>query len=71
MSTAVRVANSGVTDGDAGRQLYLTELYRIIKRLMDATLATEDQDLKVLPVGLEDEARLCMQRIEGRLGVRN
>jgi hypothetical protein len=42
-------------------------LYRVIKRLMDATFATQDQGLKVLPASLEYQARLCKQEIEGRL----
>jgi hypothetical protein len=58
-------------DGDAAMRLHLTELYRVIRRLMDATFATQDQELKVLLAGLEYEARLRKQEIEGRLGVRN
>ncbi len=44
-------------EGDAALRLNLTELYRVIQRLMDATFATQDQDLKVLLAGLEYEAR--------------
>ncbi len=51
--------------------LRLTELYRVVTRLMDATSATEDQDLKVLLASLELRAREYKQEIEGRLGVRN
>ena len=58
-------------DGDAALRLNLTELHRVIRRLMDATFATQDQELKVLLAGLEYEARMRKQEIEGRLGVRN
>jgi cell wall assembly regulator SMI1 len=50
-------------DGDAALHLHLTELYRIIRRLMDATIATEDQGLKVLLASLELRARQYMQEI--------
>ncbi len=49
----------------------LTELYRIIKRLMDATFKTKDQKLKLLLATLEMKARKCKQCIERRLAVRN
>jgi len=49
----------------------LTELYRIIERLMDATFETKDQQLKVLLATLEYKARKCKECIEGRLAVRN
>ena len=49
----------------------LTELYRIIKRLMDATYKTEDQELKPLLATLEYKARKYKQCIEARTGVRN
>ena len=49
----------------------LTELYRIIKRLMDATFETKDQELKVLLATLEYKARKCKECIERRTGVRN
>jgi hypothetical protein len=49
----------------------LTELYRIIKRLMDATFETTDQKLKVLLATLEYKARKCKQCIETKTGVRN
>ena len=49
----------------------LTELYRIIKRLMDATFKTKDQELKVLLATLEYKAHKCKQCIEARTGVRN
>jgi len=55
-------------DGDAAMRLRPTELYRIIRRLMDATFATEDRDLKVL---LEFRARQYRQEIEERVAVRN
>ena len=49
----------------------LTELYRIIKRLMDATFETKDQKLKPLLAALEYKARKCKLCIEARTGVRN
>lgn len=49
----------------------LTELYRIIKRLMDATYETKDQQLKPLLATLEYKARKCKECIERRLAVRN
>jgi len=49
----------------------LTELYRIIKRLMDATFKTKDQELKPLLATLEYKARRCKQCIERRIAVRN
>jgi hypothetical protein len=65
--------HEGICEGDeeATMRLYLTELYRVIQRLMDATFATQDQGLKVLLASLEYQARLRKQEIEGRLGVRN
>jgi len=63
----------GLCEGDeeAAMRLRLTELYRVIKRLMDATFAAQDQDLKVLLASLEYGARQYKQQIEERLGVRN
>jgi hypothetical protein len=58
-------------DGDATMLLHLTELYRVIKRLMDATYAAQDQGLKVLLATMEKRARECKQMIEQRLGMRN
>jgi len=49
----------------------LTELYRIIKRRMDATFKAKDQKLKVLLASLEYKARRCMECIERRQAVRN
>jgi hypothetical protein len=49
----------------------LTELYRIIERLMDVTSKTKDQKLKPLFATLEMKARKCKQCIERRLAVRN
>jgi len=56
---------------DTALRLNLTELYRVIQRLMDATFAAQDQDLKLLLASLEYKARLRGQEIQGRLGVRN
>ena len=63
----------GICGGDepTTMQLQLTELYRIIKKLMDATYQTKDQQLKVLLASLEYKARRCKQYIEARTGVRN
>lgn len=52
-------------------QGHLTELYRIIKRLMDATFETKDQELKPLLATLEYKARKCKACIERRLAVKN
>ena len=52
-------------------QGHLTKLYGIIKRLMDATYETKDQQLKPLLATLEYKARKCKQCIERRLAVRN
>ena len=63
----------GLCEGDepVTMQHQLTELYRVIKRLMDATFETKDQRLKVLLATLEYNARKCKQQIEHRLAVRN
>jgi hypothetical protein len=58
-------------EGKAALRLYLTELYRVVQRPMDATFATQDPDLKILLAGLEQEARRRKLEIELRLGVRN
>jgi len=58
-------------EGDTALRLHLTELYRVIKRLMDATFATDDQDLKVLLASLELRARQYKQETEERIAVRN
>ncbi len=50
---------------------HLTELHRIIERLMDATFETKDQELKPLLATLEYKARKCKQCIDARTGVRN
>ena len=49
----------------------LTELYRIIKILMDETFKTKDKKLKVLLATLELKARKCKQCIETRTACRN
>ena len=49
----------------------LNRLYVIIKRLMDATYETDDQELKPLLATLEYEARRCKQCTEARLAVKN
>lgn len=52
--------NEGLCEGDevVTMQLQLTELYRVIKRLMDATFETKDQRLKVRLATLEYKALL-------------
>jgi len=57
--------------GDASLHLHLTELYRVIRRLMDATFTTQDQGLKMLLATLEKQARRYEQEIEKRPEVRN
>ena len=49
----------------------LTELYRVIRLLMDETFEAPDQDLKVLLASLEYQARRYKQAPGERLGVRN
>ncbi len=49
----------------------LTELYRIIERLMDATFESKDQDKRVLLAALELKARKCKEFIETSVAVRN
>ena len=55
----------------ATRHFYLMELHRVIKRLMDETFKTEDQDMKVALATLEYAARKQKSAIEERLGMRN
>ncbi len=66
-------AHEGICEGDeyTAMRLHLTELYRVIKRLMDETFKTEDQSLKVLLASLEYRARQYRQTLEEQLGVRN
>ena len=52
-------------------QGHLTKLYGIIKRLMDATFKTKDQELRVLLASLEYKVRKCKECIEARTGVGN
>lgn len=58
-------------DEPATMQLHLSELYRVIKNLMDETFNAKDQKLKVLLASLEYKARQYKQVIEERLAVRN
>ena len=51
--------------------LHLTELCRIIKTLMDETVDTNDQDMKVALASLEYAARKQKSAIEERLAMRN
>lgn len=50
---------------------HLTELYKIIKALMDAAFKTQRPVIKVLLASLEYKARWCRECIERRLAVRN
>lgn len=58
-------------DGLHIQQQQLNELYRIIKRLMDETFITKDQEKKVLLASLELKARKCKDCIEIRTAIRN
>jgi len=51
-------------DHSAAVQLYLTELYRLIKFLMDETFRTKNQWQKVILASLEYKARRCKQIVE-------
>ena len=51
--------------------LHLTELYRIIRVLMDEKADTDDQDMIVALSTLEYAARKQKRAIEGRLATRN
>jgi len=59
------------SDGEATLHLHLTKLYRVIRRLMDATFKTQNQNLKALLAMMEKKARTCKEEIEKRLGLRN
>jgi len=62
----------GICEQDAPgiQQMQLNELYRIVKRLMDETFKTKDQQLKVLLASLEYKAHKCRECVERRLAVR-
>lgn len=63
----------GLCEGDevVTMQGQLNELYRVIQRLMDATVATDDQDEKAFFASLEYRAWQYKQELEKRLRVRN
>ena len=65
--------HEALSEGDNPKTLtfYRTELYRIIKMLMDETAKTNDQDMKVALASLEYAARKQKSAIEERLAVRN
>ncbi len=65
--------HEALRDGDNPKTLplHLTELYRIIKMLMDETARAEEQDMKVALASLEYAARKQKRAIEERLPVRN
>lgn len=68
----VKDLEEGLAERDAvALQAALPELYNTIKKLMDATFETKDQQLKVLLATLELRARKCKQFIEETLAVRN
>jgi len=55
----------GLCEGDeeAAMRLHLTELYRVIKRLMDATFAAQDQGLKALLATMAKKAQRLRRQI--------
>jgi hypothetical protein len=57
--------------GEEALRTILTELYRVIERLTNAAFTARDRNLEVLMAGLENEARLCKQGVEKRLGGRD
>ena len=63
----------GICEGDefATMHLHLSELYRIIKTLMDATFEAKEPETKVMLALLEKRAREYKAEIESRLAVRN
>ena len=65
--------HEGLCEGDepAAMHLQLSELYKVIKTLMDETYNAKDQQLKVALALLEKRAREYKQEIEKRLAVRN
>ena len=52
-------------------EIELPEFHRVIKRLMDETFKTKDQDLKMLLATLEYKARKCKECIEKTLAMWN
>ncbi len=52
-------------------RLHLTELYRVIRTLMDEAYKSKDQDLKVVLATMEFKAQKYRMELEKRLGVRN
>ena len=52
-------------------QLYVTELYRVIKILMDATIRAHNKGEKIILASLEYKARKYKEQIGQRLAVRN
>ena len=63
----------GLCEGDepAAMHLQLSELYKVIKRLMGETFKAKNQKLKIALALLEKRAREYKQEIEKRLAVRN
>ena len=70
---AVAILNDNQEDICEGEvsPMQLTELYPVIRLLMDETFEAQDQDLKVLLASLEYRARRYKQTLEERLGARN
>ena len=51
--------------------LEMHNLYKLIEQLMDLTLKTSDQDMKVKYAVVEKKARECYDCIKSRLAVNN
>ena len=73
MNNFLNDVHEGLCEGDetATMQLQLTELYKVIKTLMDETFKAKDQQLKIALALLEKRAREYKQEIERRPAVRN
>jgi hypothetical protein len=64
----------GLVEWDYDQLAMQTEypiLHQTIKRLMDATFETDDQELKPVLAMMEMKARKCLDCIKRRLHVRN
>ncbi len=58
-------------DDPVTMRLHLTELYRVIRILMDGAYKNKDQGLKVLLATMEYKAQKYRAELEKRLGTRN
>ena len=65
--------HEGLCEGDppVSMNLQLSELYQVIKRLMDETSKTEDKTVRVQLATLEYTARKYKKELEDKLAVRN